>query len=373
MFRRISSGEDQVNTIDTTSKVIRECPICGFQGPFEPGGPRLRPEAMCPDCQSLERQRLAWLYMLSETNLLDGRTPVRLLHVSPDRSLSTRLANEPLVAQLTADLNPAGVIAQMDISDIYYPEASFDAIYCSHVLEHVPEDRRAMKEMFRVLAPGGWALIQVPLMRDHTDEDPTVTDEAERTRRFGQRDHVRHYGRLDFPKRLAEAGFDVTVDPFPLRLGRGDVQRFGLTVDEKLILGRKPLNGRWGGSVHWLLGADDANQRQVVGRVEEITAGGVVTGWAWIPAAPNTRVTVRGILDGVDTGEVLADLERPSLAAAGVGDGRYCFRLQLPEARHQQRHHHVRVEAGENTPLTPSTGFTCSASSAKCWYVLDVV
>jgi SAM-dependent methyltransferase len=113
-------------------------------------------------------------------------------------------------------------------------------ILCSHVLEHVPDDRRAMRELARVLKPDGWAFLQVPVNRRiaRTIEDPQVTDPGERERRFGQSDHVRWYG-LDFPVRLAEAGLEVRVEPFAERLGPEAAGRYGLVPGEDLYLCRK--------------------------------------------------------------------------------------------------------------------------------------
>ena len=99
-------------------------------------------------------------------------------------------------------------MVQMDITDIQYPDNVFDIIYCSHVLEHVPDDRKAMRELSRVLKPDGFAVIMVPITVDHTIEDPTVDSPSERERRFGQHDHVLCYG-PDFKDRLEESGFGV--------------------------------------------------------------------------------------------------------------------------------------------------------------------
>lgn len=110
---------------------------------------------------------------------------------------------------LTADLLlPAD--EKMDITGIQHPDDSFDVVYCSHVLEHVPDDRKAMREFYRVLKPSGWAIFMIPITVDKTVEDPTITDPQERLRLFGQDDHVRRYG-PDFVDRLQEAGFSVTV------------------------------------------------------------------------------------------------------------------------------------------------------------------
>jgi SAM-dependent methyltransferase len=133
----------------------------------------------------------------------------------------------------------------MDITDIHYPDNSFDVIYCSHVLEHVTDDRKAMRELARVLKPGGWALIAVPfffapgktVFRDRTFEDPKVTTPAEREGVYGQNDHVRAYG-LDFPDRLRESGFDVTVVTFPSSFSEEMVRKHGLSR-ENIYLCRK--------------------------------------------------------------------------------------------------------------------------------------
>jgi ubiquinone/menaquinone biosynthesis C-methylase UbiE len=97
---------------------------------------------------------------------------------------------------------------KVDITAIQMADHTFDAIYCSHVLEHVPDDRRAMREFCRVLKPGGWAILLVPITAQKTFEDPTVVDPAERLRLFGQEDHVRRYG-PDYIDRLTAAGFEA--------------------------------------------------------------------------------------------------------------------------------------------------------------------
>jgi SAM-dependent methyltransferase len=111
---------------------------------------------------------------------------------------------------LTADLHDPQAMEIMDVTQIEHPDRSFDVIFCSHVLEHVEDDRRAMREFHRTLRDGGWAILLVPITADHTVEDPSVTDPAERKRLFGQADHVRRYG-PDYVERLREAGFSVLV------------------------------------------------------------------------------------------------------------------------------------------------------------------
>jgi len=131
-----------------------------------------------------------------------------------------------------------------DITHIPFPEASFDWVYCSHVLEHVPEDRRALSELLRVLKPGGQAVILVPLKGESTDEDPTVTDPMRREERFGQFDHVRQYG-LDFVDRLQEAGFEVRVlRQETLGLGEQELLRMGLHTPDVVFLCSKGIRNQ---------------------------------------------------------------------------------------------------------------------------------
>jgi len=297
--------------------------------------------------------------MLTETELMSDTETKRFLHVSPEPALKWKLAQVPWIDQLTADLEPAGVMVQMDITDIQYPDDSFDVIYCSHVLEHVPDDAAAMRELLRVLRPSGWAILQVPIWREVTDEDRSVTDAAERTLRFGQNDHVRSYG-TDYALRLAEAGFQVTVDPYPRRLGLACVTRFGLTRAEEVHFVRK-LPGGVPGSVERPL--NDGGARPVAsvvaGRVEQVLDG-TVRGWAWKPAAPHERVSVRVTLDNEEAGGGVASLARRSLAEAGMGDGRYGFSLPLPAALAAPRRHILRVEA-DGVALPAANSFATAA------------
>ena len=184
------------------------CPCCqSWLDAFEPFGSPPRPDARCPTCGALERDRLVWLFFNRRTRLFD-RGHKRMLHVAPERSLENRFRQVPGLDYLTADLENERAMVRMDITDIQYPDDSFDLIYCSHVLEHVLDDRRAMRQMYRVLRPAGCAVIMVPIRSGPTLEDPLVTDPDERTRLYGQHDHVRAYGD-DIVDRLAEAGFTV--------------------------------------------------------------------------------------------------------------------------------------------------------------------
>jgi SAM-dependent methyltransferase len=215
------------------------CPCCGWEGEaFGPGGHVQRPNARCPACKALERQRLLALYLRIETRLLTH--PARLLLVAPETGLLRMFGDAPLLDWVTMDIAARPrVQVQADLTCLPFPTDAFDAIICSHVLEHIPDDRAAMREMARVLAPGGQALVVVPMgwrLRT-TYEDPSITDRAGRKAAFGQGDHVRLCGR-DYGDRLAEAG--LTVEPFAyahafdLELA----QRYGLERSEVIFVCR---------------------------------------------------------------------------------------------------------------------------------------
>lgn len=178
---------------------------------------------------------MLWLFLHRETDLFTARH--RVLHFAPEPMFFRALGEAEGVDYLPVDrfmpgyTYPEGT-RDMDITALALPDASVDAILCSHVLEHVPEDRRAMEELFRVLRPGGWAVVHVPqdYERAQTDEDPTVTDPQERERRFGRHDHVRLYGR-DFADKLSAVGFEVEQIAYPSTFSAEDQFRYGLPGD----------------------------------------------------------------------------------------------------------------------------------------------
>jgi hypothetical protein len=216
----------------------RYCPCCqAHLHRFTPFWLDSTPESERPVCRSLERHRLIWLYMTQKTDLFDGNQK-KMLHVAPEPQLSRLIQKAQYIDYLSADLSAANAMVQMDITDIHYADNTFDVVYCSHVLEHVPNDRRAMREFRRVLKPNGWAILQVPITAGITFEDPAVITPEERERFFGQYDHVRQYG-SDYKDRLIEAGFSVVVDEFVRELEAGSIRRFGLKRDEDVYFCRK--------------------------------------------------------------------------------------------------------------------------------------
>lgn len=215
------------------------CPICGGHfRKFLTFGVKPRQNAQCPGCGSLERHRLFWLYVSRKTNLFDGKQR-EMLHIAPERALESKFRQLFGKNYLTADLHNPRAMVKMDITDIQYPPESFDIVYCSHVFEHVPDDMKAMAEILRVLKPGGWAILQVPIVRQQTLEDPGITTPEERERVFGQHDHVRAYG-LDYKDRLEAAGFVVTVDGYIKELGAELIRKHCLIEDEGIYFCTKP-------------------------------------------------------------------------------------------------------------------------------------
>ncbi len=203
------------------------CPVCSSNiRAFFRFGPLIN--SCCPVCASLRRHRIAWLFFQQRTNLFD-LSPKRMLHVAPELCFKLKFKQIPFLDYVTADLHGGDVTLKMDITSIPHTDNAFDVVFCSHVLEHVPDDRAAMREIMRVLKPGGWAVIMVPVrMNRLTDEDLSVTDPREREERFGQHNHVRYYGR-DITDRLKEAGFNVTVTRASEIVDSNQFDRIGVT------------------------------------------------------------------------------------------------------------------------------------------------
>lgn len=206
----------------------RFCPVCEkYSTLFASFGSNPRKDAQCLRCGSLERDRFAWLYLKRKTNLSDGWKK-RMLHIAPEPALESRLRRIVGNGYLTADLLNKRVMTKMDITNIPYPDNHFDVIFCSHVLEHVQDDERGLRELSRVLNPNGWAILMVPIKADMTLEDPSVIDPEERKQVFGQQDHVRIYGN-DFVDRVQKNGFNVTIVHPADFLSLGEIQLMGIT------------------------------------------------------------------------------------------------------------------------------------------------
>jgi SAM-dependent methyltransferase len=227
-----------------------ECPVCGgtFRR-FRPYGGTVpvirekeilgmgfRANSACPRCNSRERTRMTALYVGRLLRERQGLA-LRVLHFAPEKSLQEYLLKHRNVQYLSGDLCPGAAMVVMDITHIQYPQSSFDLIICNHVLEHVPDDAKAMSELRRVLAPDGIALITVPfsLKLDRTYEDFSITDEDRRLRLFGQADHCRIYG-ADFVDRLTAAGLKARSFRAAELFSSEEVSQHSLMEEEPLFL-----------------------------------------------------------------------------------------------------------------------------------------
>ena len=179
------------------------CPCCGWRfRQFLPGGVVVqRANALCPKCGSLERHRLLWLYIKNKTDFFKRNSKV--LHFAPESIFARHFRRLPQLDYITADLSSPRVRTKADIMNIPCKDNSFDVVLCNHVLEHVADDQKAIREICRVLNPNGWAILQSPIdtRRAKTFEDPTIVSPEERERAFGQHNHVRMSGR-DYKDRL---------------------------------------------------------------------------------------------------------------------------------------------------------------------------
>lgn len=214
-----------------------ECPVCrAFLTAFEPAGQR--EGAICPGCSSRERHRALWVLFEERPELLAAARS--LLHFAPEAFLRDRIAATAGLRYITGDLDPRRADLPLDLMDLKLPDEAFDAVLCSHVLEHVPDDRLAMSELHRIVKPGGWVVVMVPLdvWREETYEDPSITDPQERLRAFRQEDHVRLYS-PDIADRLRGVGFDVEEVPVAELAGPERARRHGLLRSDHVFICRK--------------------------------------------------------------------------------------------------------------------------------------
>ncbi len=194
----------------------------------------------CPLCGASDRDRLYTLYL--RERLVTAPAAFKLVDFAPAPSLRGWFQRTCRIQYRTADLFMEGVDDRVDLTDMnIYPDGSVDAFVCSHILEHIPDDRRALQELFRILKPGGWGILMVPicLKRREIFEDPTKTaSEADRWRYFGQGDHVRIYNKQGFMDRISSVGFKIQqlgVGHF----GADTFRRCGITEKSVLYVGEK--------------------------------------------------------------------------------------------------------------------------------------
>ena len=200
--------------------------------PYGYGGTVKRKNALSPQTLSLERHRLLWLFLKDRTDFFVKER--KMLHVAPEQCFYKLFRKMDNLDYTTADLNSPLADVKMDLHNIPFDDNTFDVIFCNHVLEHVEDDRRCMKELYRVLKPGGFAILQSPvdITREATYEDPSITDPDEREKHFWQKDHVRLFG-LDYKDRLEEAGFRVRVDDFIKQFSQQEIDRYRISSPKK--------------------------------------------------------------------------------------------------------------------------------------------
>ena len=189
--------------------------------------------ATCPKCRSGERQRLLYFYLMDKIDFFNQKG-IKLLDVAPDDFLLGKVFSKVDIDYISIDIAPARNPSQiMDIINLEFENNTFDAIICLHVLEHIPEDIKAMKELYRVLKPGGWSILQVPIWAFETVEVPGATKD-QYLDLYGHSDHVRRYG-FDYKERLEKAGFVVNVDQFSRNLTSNIREQYGLFETEDIF------------------------------------------------------------------------------------------------------------------------------------------
>jgi SAM-dependent methyltransferase len=238
------------------------CPLCehnfktmlpgGFDLPvikkMEIVGAGLRQNNICPRCQSTDRDRLVFLYLKDKTSFFTENMSV--LHVAPEPSLYKVFSKMKNLNYIAGTKYQEGFyyndkLPSIDLTNLPYENNQFDFVIANHVLEHIENDKKAMTEIFRVLKPGGQAILQVPisLKLTTTYEDPDIKTEKEREEHFGQFDHVRLYG-TDYKDKLEKAGFKVLkIKPDTEEWPMSNVEKFALNKNEYLYIGKKPESG----------------------------------------------------------------------------------------------------------------------------------
>ncbi|MBX2915950.1 MAG: methyltransferase domain-containing protein [Cyclobacteriaceae bacterium] len=218
-----------------------ECPVCNsrFKKFMPYGRINPRPNALCPNCLSLERHRLIWMYLQAQTDFFKAQ--LQVLHIAPEVCFMKPFEKQHGNGYITTDIESPLAKVKADIHHLPFADNTFDIVLCNHVLEHVADDVKAMQELKRVLKPGGWAILQVPFFSpvpETTFEDSSITDKREREKIFGQDDHVRKYGH-DYPKRINASGLVAEENRFAQNLSKEIAARASIMEHEILYIGRK--------------------------------------------------------------------------------------------------------------------------------------
>lgn len=217
-----------------------EDPIDGkrFRSFLPYGYEQSRNNVLSPSTLSLERHRLLWLFLKHKTDFFTA--PHKVLHFAPEQAFYKRFRGLKNLDYTTTDLNSPLADVKADICELPFKDNSFDIILCNHVLEHIPNDTKAMQELYRVLKPRGWGILQIPqdMEREKTFEDNSITDKKERAKVFGQYDHVRIYGK-DYFDKLRTIGFEVEEIDHTASLSPSEIEKYRLAKGEIIPLVRK--------------------------------------------------------------------------------------------------------------------------------------
>ncbi len=195
----------------------------------------IRENVLAPGTLSLERHRLFWLYLKNNTSFFDTSKKYKVLHFAPEQAFYKRFKKLKHIDYTTTDLHSPLADVKADICNLPFADNTYDFIFCNHVLEHIPDDTKAMQELYRVLKTGGIGIFQIPqdVSRKHTFEDNSITDPKERTKIFGQYDHVRIYG-MDYFDKLKNIGFKVKIIDLTSKLTPEEIERYRLAKGELL-------------------------------------------------------------------------------------------------------------------------------------------
>jgi len=192
-----------------------------------------RNNVLSPSTLSLERHRLLWLYLNNETDFFTSFEKKKVLHFAPEQAFYKLFRNQKNIDYTTTDLFSPLADVKADICNLPFKDNSYDIIFCNHVLEHIPDDTKAMQELYRILKPGGMGIFQIPqdLSREFTFSDDSITNQKERAAIFGQYDHVRIYGR-DYFDKLRNIGFKVVEEDYTNKISQELVEKYCLAKGE---------------------------------------------------------------------------------------------------------------------------------------------
>jgi len=203
------------------------------------GRVRTRVNALAPHSLSLERHRSLWIFLSESTEFFTSSS--RMLHMAPEYCFIKRFRSVSTLDYVTGDLDSPWADHHFDVHNIPFEDSSFDIIMANHLMEHVDDDHAVLREFYRVLRPGGWGVLQVPIdwTNPNTEEDRSISDPSELERLYWQRDHLRLYGYEDYPNRLRSAGFVVEVIDMKEMLGAGRYERYALGGEQWIFVVRK--------------------------------------------------------------------------------------------------------------------------------------